>query len=208
MAHPESANRKWAAALLVVAAVFLFSIYILPALANQSDGSTTCENPVKSQQRTIATGQNPGGRIWKVRAFIQGGCNPLLGWEFLPSGVPRGSWIGKWAIPVGGHLSEAATIDARDEASDSSRVFSGVVGGDVRVVSALTKSGKEIVIRPKLPRRDLRQNLVWLRQVRYFMRFYPVGDAISRVRLLDGKGNLKYSTRGFEGDFQGPMGSP
>ena len=69
----------------------------------------------------------------------------------------------------------------------------------------LTKDGKEILIRPKLSPKSLRQDFVRLRGVRYFMRFYPAGERIAKVRLLDSKGNVRYSTKGFEGGFEGPM---
>lgn len=198
---------RWAAGILVIVTLMLIAVYVLPALAD-SGGSSDCEQ-VKSQDKTIATGTNPRGRTWRVKASTEGDCkHSLLEWQFLPSGGLRGSWTGRWSIPTGGHMPKSATIAARDEVSDSARAFSGVVGGDVTKVLVSIKGKGTFVIHPRLPSKSLRQKFAWLRGVRYFMRFYPTGDAISRIKLQTRDGDVKFTAHAVEGSVEGPMSAP
>lgn len=204
MTNRERGKQLWAAGILAAAVLMLICVYVLPTLAD-SDESSACEQ-IKQYETEIASGQNPGGRTWKVKASSQGDCrHSLLGWQFLPSGGVRGSWRGAWSIPTGGHLAGSATIAARDEVSDSARAFTGVVGGDVTKVLASTENGQTLVIHPKLPARSLRQKFRWLRHVRYIVRFYPMGDQVKRIELLKGDGEVKYSAPVVEGSVEGPM---
>lgn len=54
--------------------------------------------------------------------------------------------------------------------------------------------------------KQLRRRFAWLCHVRYFLRYYPRGQHMKSVRLLDDQGKLLYATRGFEGELTGPMG--
>lgn len=207
----KKSQARWITGFLLATGLFVLVAYILPALASQDGGSGDCAHPVKAQRVEVATGENPGGRPWNILASLRatGECDyALLGWQFLPSGVQRGSWIGRWSIPRQGHLSAEATISAQDEDSDSSRVLSGIVGADIRTVLARTKSGELISIHPKHPASRLLKGRRWLSGVRYFMRFYPAGDPVLKVQLLDSDGKTTYSVTGLEGSFEGPMGSP
>jgi hypothetical protein len=207
----KKSRTQWIAGFAVVTALFLLGAYILPALASQDGDDGDCAHPVKAQRVKVAAGENPSRHPWKVFASLDAASecdDALLGWQFLPSGVPRGSWNGKWSIRRQGHLPEKATISARDESADFSRVLSGIVGGDIQTVLARTKSGELISIHPKRPAARLLHERKWLMGVRYFMRFYPTGDPVSKVQLLDSDGKPTYSITGFEGSFEGPMGNP
>jgi hypothetical protein len=108
--------------------------------------------------------------------------------EFLPQDVTPGSWKGFWEIPAGGHLPASATISARDETTGEDRVVSGIVGWHVRTVVFSTRSGHLFVVHPKVPEGRLLKRFVWLRNLRYFLRFYPVDDPVKVAKLLDSRG--------------------
>jgi hypothetical protein len=60
---------------------------------------------------------------------------------------------------------------------------------------------EHIVVHPKLPPPALRERFVWLRNVRYFVRYYPPGEHVRVARLLNAQGELIGVVRGSEGDF-------
>ena len=148
------------------------------------------------------------GKPWKVIATIQknGSCNRwLFGMEFFPIGTAAGSWQGGWGIPARGHLPSDFTMGARDEFEGSERAFSGVVGARVRTVVLTTSSGDRITIHPKLPKAGLREQFVWLRNMRYFICYYPTGHHARIAKLFDSHGELIDTIRGEEGGFDGPI---
>jgi hypothetical protein len=133
-----------------------------------------------------------------------GSCrNWFLEMDIRPNGTPRGSWAWGWSIPAGSHLSDRFTINAGDEPADSSRTFYGVVGARVRALGLRTTRGKLLMLHPKLPPPGLRRRFVWLRNLRYFVRFYPRGERVRVARLLDSHGRLIAKIRGQEGEFAG-----
>lgn len=110
--------------------------------------------------------------------------------NFTPSGTRAGSWSwGRW-IENGGHLPDGFGIVGEDEISEVGRVFSGFVGGRIRTVAVTLSNGKHLTIHPKLPRLRQRDRFVWLRGLRYFVRFYPVGGRAKVVKLLDANGKV------------------
>jgi hypothetical protein len=124
--------------------------------------------------------------------------------EFRPSGGVAGSTSWRWGVPAGGHLSQAFTVDAQDEIAGSGRAFYGTVGGDVRTVKVQMSAGKPLVLHPKLPAQHLRKQFVWLRGMRYFMRFHPAGTHPKVVTLLDNGGKVIEKLTSLEGEFSGP----
>lgn len=201
-----SAKTRWSLGLIGLAAAFLFVFYVLPAVSASSDsgGSGNCIQP---QQQLIDRGLNPSGDPWTITATIRknAGCaNWLFGSKFVPAGKVRGSFSFGWGIPSGGHLSDAFTIDARDESSNSERVFGGAVGGRVTRIVVQMSNGGPLTIHPKLPARRLREKFVWLRNVRYAMSFYPAGAHATKVTLYSADGKVVERLSPIEGAFSGP----
>jgi hypothetical protein len=134
-----------------------------------------------------------------------GSCDSwLLGMEFRPSGGLAGSATWRWGIPAGGHLSRAFTIDAQDGVAGVERAVFGTVGGRVRAVKIRMNKGEPLVVRPKLPPRQLRKQFVWLRNMRYFIRFYSAGHYANKVSLYSADGKLIEMLSAIEGEFSGP----
>lgn len=203
-----SAKTRWSLGLVGLAAAFLLASYGLPAISSSSSkemsGSGKCIQP---QQQLVDRGLNPAGDPWTITASIRqnDGCDSwLLGSKFVPAGKVRGSFSFGWGIPSGGHLSDAFTIDARDESSNSERVFGGAVGGRVTRIVVQLSNGGPLTIRPELPAQRLRKKFVWLRNVRYAMRFYPAGSHATKVTLYSADGKVVEKLSPIEGAFAGP----
>lgn len=205
---PKSSGVRWGLLLLALASVYFLVAYVLqadPATSQSDSSSGTC---VQSQHQLIAGGHSPAGKPWTITGTIRnnGGCNDwLFGMEFSPAGASAGSWRGAWGIPAAGHLSDNFTISARDESEGSERAFSGAAGVRVKTVMLTTSNGERLTIHPKLPPNRLRKRFVWLRNVRYFMRYYPTGQHAKVAKLFDSRGKLIYVVQGQEGGFDGPM---
>lgn len=203
----KSSGTRWALLLLTFASVYFLVAYVLladPATPQPESASGTC---VKSQRQLIARGHSPAGAPWTVTGTIRntGGCKYwLFGMEFVPAGKSAGSWRGAWAIPPRSRLSDRFTIGAWDEFEESERAFSGVSGARIRTVVVTTSNGERLTIHPKLPPDRLRRRFVWLRNVRYFMRYYPTGQHAKVARLFDSHGKLIHTVQGQEGGFTGP----
>ncbi len=159
---------------------------------------------IKRHSVPIASGSSPSAEAWTVEGTIgnNGNCREwLFGMEFnLPKATHWGWGTG---IPAGGHLSGDFHIDASDDLLEdgSYRVFSGSVGGDVAKLVATLSNGKHLVIHPKLPPDSLRSRVVWLRNVRYFVDYYPPTGFVSSVSLLSASGQLLYRAPGSDGEF-------
>lgn len=189
--------------MVMVAIVYFLAVYIGPGLVDRSEGrgqASTESAPMSGQcikhrrtsvQVPIDHGEHDSNS-WSIIASIGSGhaCGAWwsLGMEFLPQDVMRGSWKGLWEIPAGGHLPASATISARDETTGEDRVVSGIVGWNVRTVVFRTQSGRRIIVHPKAPDGRFLKRFVWLRNLRYFLRFYPVHDPMKAARLLDSRG--------------------
>lgn len=89
---------------------------------------------------------------------------------------------------------------------DGERVFSGFVGARTRKIVAMLGSGETLVIVPAPVKRRLRQANVWLRGVRTFMEFYPVGASVRAARLFDRNGRLIAEREGVDGQFDPAIG--
>ena len=172
--------------------------------ATVATGTNAPRRCVRPQNLALASETGPQGSRWNVAASIANisGCKAwLLGFEFRPLGIRKGSWRGAWAIPPGGHLSKDFEVGARDERAGSARAVSGVVGGDVRSVEVITGRGTRFVVHPRRPSAALRRTDVWLRNVRYFLRFYSKKSPAQKLLLRDRAGRAVASVHGAEGEF-------
>jgi hypothetical protein len=197
-----------------MAVVYFMAVYILPGLVDSSDGqaprnaharqSGQCTEPL---QVRIKHGEHRG-HPWSVIAGIENDhdCSAwFLKVKFLPQNRTSGSWEGGWEIPSGGHLPDSATISAQDEATGGDRVISGVVGWKVQTIVFITKSGDRFAVHPKAPEATLRKRFGWLNNLRYFLRFYPVGDPVKVARLLDSRGETIGNFPCRLGEIEGKM---
>jgi len=213
----DSRKHRWALGIFGLAGLFLLAVYVLPGFVDKSDGQArhrTVASPRHSKEQCTEQRQVPvehgdrDSQRWSVVASIENDhdCGAwLLGMNFRPKGIERASWKGFWEIPAGGHLPDTATIAAQDEATGEARVVSGVVGWRVRTVAFRTKSGRKFVVHPKAPGLALRRRYVWLQNLRYFLRFYRVGDPVRTARLIDSHGHTLRIFRCRLGEIEGRM---
>lgn len=212
----QSGRGRMAWALLGFAALFIIAVYLIPRFIDRSDGqqsqnargkeSGRCtKHRIKHLRVPVAEGEHRG-EAWSVISSIENGhaCGKwALGMEILPQNVTPGSWKGMWEIPASGHLPASATISARDETTGESRVVSGIVGWHVRSVVFKTRSGRRFVAYPKAPEAKLLKRFVWLRNLRYFLRFYPLGDPVKVAKLRDSRGAIIETARFRLGEVMG-----
>ena len=156
---------------------------------------------IKRHSVLIAKGTSPSGWPWSVEGLIgdNGGCRTwLFGMEFELTGAL--SWGSSTGIPVGGHLGRHNEASASDALllDGSDRVFSGFVGGEVAKVVVTLSNNKHLAIRPKLPRRQLRDKVEWLRNVKYFVKYYPPEGFVTGVETFSRSGQLLSRDRTFE----------
>jgi len=202
-----------------LAACFLLAIVLSVRPWAQSDQTVrTCEH-----RQPIAHGDSPNGIPWTAAASIRDNgrnCSAwLLGFEFRPDRKPYSqSWEAKaeaelhrqfpmpgsfswgWRIPAGGHLPNDFMISGRDEYEGSERVFAGAAGGSVKSITLTMSSGRHVVIRPRLPGQALRQRFVWLRNLRYFVSYYPLGSHVQEVKVRNAKGMFTVREKEITGD--------
>lgn len=157
---------------------------------------------IKRHDVRIASGLSPSGWEWTVDGGIGNNGNScrewLFGMDFELEGATRWGW--GTGIPAGGHLGSNFDISAQDDLLEdgSYRVFSGTVGGEVAKVLITLSNNKHIAFRPKFPSQRLRSNVVWLRNVRYFVEYYPPEGFVTGVATFDTSGVLLYRDKTFE----------
>lgn len=175
--------------------------------------------PACQHRQPIAHGESAKGTPWTVTVSIRSNgrnCSSwLLGFEFHPDQKPYsrrweaelsrkipmpGSFGWGWGIPAGGHLPSDFTMSGQDEYEGLERVFAGAAGGSVKSITLSMSSGKHVVIRPRLPSRTLRRRFVWLRNLRYFVSYYPLGSHVQKVTVRSASGVS--TVRGREGAFE------
>ncbi len=164
-------------------------------------GGAAC---IKRHQVRIATGTSPTGWAWTVDGSIgnNGNCREwLFGMDFEIQGAT--SWGWGTGIPPGGHLGRGFQINASDDLLEdgSDRVFSGTVNGEVAKIVLTLSNNNHLTIRPKSPSPQLRRKVVWLRNVRYFVEFYPPEGFVTGVATLSATDQLLYRDKTFEGAF-------
>lgn len=168
---------------------------ILPAPA----ANAAC---IKRHEVAIAKGTSPSGWRWAVSGSIGpngGGCRDwLFGMNFDLEGAL--SWGSSTGIPVGGDYGRHPAVDASDNllSDGSDRVFSGFVGGEVTRVLVTLSNNKHLVIHPKLPPPKLRRGVTWLRNLRYFVRYYRPEGFVTGVASFDRSGLLVSRDKSFE----------
>jgi hypothetical protein len=214
MSNAKVMGRRIHAAMIVVAVLLLVGVFSVSPWALQSgQGPHTC-----AQRQAIAKGQSPGGIPWTLTGSIGRDGRTCKAWllriefrpdrkpysvpwegELSPSPMP-GSFSWGWGIPAGGHLANSFTINGRDEYEGSERVFAGVAGARVKSIVLTMNNGQHMTIRPLLPAPELRRRFVWLRNLRYFVRYYPLESHVRLVTVRKDKG-IVVSVRGEEGAF-------
>ena len=158
---------------------------------------------IKRHSVQIATGTSPNGLPWTVEGTIGNNGDNCRGWllgmDFELTGATNWGW--GTGIPAGGHLPRGFDIDASDNLQEDgiSRVFSGTVGSEVAKVVATLSNNKHLTFQPKAPSAKLRQNVVWLRNFRYFVQYYPPVAFVTGVSLLSATGQLLYREKSFQG---------
>jgi hypothetical protein len=151
----------------------------------------------------IAAGTSPNGWDWRVDGTIGnngGNCREwLFGMDFELEGA--GSWGWGTGIPAGGHLGRRFDIESSDGLLEdgSYRVATGTVNGEVAKIVFTLSNNKRLTIRPKFPAQSLRRKVVWLRNVRYFVEYYPPEGFITGVATFSSSGLLLYRDKSFEG---------
>jgi hypothetical protein len=157
---------------------------------------------IKRHSVRIASGTSPSGWNWTVDGTIGsngGRCSQwLFGMEFGLEGVATWGW--GTGIPAGGHLGPGFDIDASDGllADGSYRVFSGAVNGKAAKVLLTLSNNQHVAIYPKSPPQSLRRKVVWLRNLRYFVEYYPPEGFVTGVATFSASGQLLYRDKSFE----------
>lgn len=178
--------------------IALFTLLALLAFVPLAKGAC-----IKRHDVRIASGLSPSGWKWTVDGGIGNNGNScrewLFGMDFNLEGATNWGW--GTGIPAGDHLGSNFDISAQDDLLEdgSYRVFSGTVGGEVAKVLITLSNNKHIAIRPKSPSQRLRRNVVWLRNVRYFVEYYPPEGFVTGVATFDAAGVLLYRDKTYEG---------
>jgi len=201
-------NRRWAYWLLALAAACLVVFYAIPGLFGSDKGEAASAKCAPYREVSLDHGEHRD-RSWRIKASREknGDCSAwLLKVQFLPQGISRGSWTGGWAISAHGHLPTTATIGAGDYGEDDGRSVGGVTGIHVRTVVLKLSGGDTMVVHPKKPHGRLLTSFVWLRDLRYFLRFYPAGEHVKMAKLFDAHGKRLSTVHSEEGVLEGFMG--
>lgn len=160
-------------------------------------------NCIERHSVRIANGTSPNGLPWTVGGTIGTNGNRckewLLGMDFELTGTTNWGW--STGIPAGGHLRDSFEIEASDNLQEdgTTRIFSGSVSGDVAKVIATLSNNKHLTLRPRSPSAQLRRKVTWLRNIRYFVSFYPPEAFVTGVSTFSASGQLLYRDRSFEG---------
>jgi hypothetical protein len=175
-------------------------IFIAALLALAPAAAANC---IERHSVRIASGTSPSGLPWTVNGTIGnngGDCEAwLLGMDFELTGTT--SWGWSTGIPAGGNLHDGFEIDASDDLQEDgvTRIFSGSVSGEVAKVVATLSNNKHLSFRPRSPSSQLRRKVTWLRNVRYFVIYYPPKAFVTGVSTFSSSGQLLYRDRSFDG---------
>lgn len=201
-------KRRWAYGFLALAVAYLAAFYAIPGFLGGDKGEAASGQCVPYHAVRLDQRENHG-QPWRITASIEknGTCSfGLVTLKFSPQETSRGSWTIGWSIPAHGHLPPTATIDAGDYGEANGRAVGGGVGIHVQTVVLKLSGGGTIVVHPKKPSGRLLTSFVWLRNLRYFLCFYPAGEHVKTARLLDAKGKVITTVRSEEGEIEGFMG--
>lgn len=151
----------------------------------------------------IASGSSPSGWKWTVEGTIGNNgdhCREwLFGMDFSLEGAVNWGW--GTGIPAGGHLGRGFNIDSFDNLLEdgSDRVISGTVNGEVAKILFTLSNNKRLTVYPKAPSERLRKKIIWLRNVRYFVDYYPPEAFVTGVATFNSSGILLYRDKTYEG---------
>lgn len=179
------------------------TIFLFVVLSFLFSASAVGANCIKRHQVPVARGESPSGYSWTVEASIGNNGNNcqewLFGMEFNLEGATN--WGSSSGIPAGGHLGRQYDIEATDNLLEdgSDRVFSGFVNGEVAKVLVTLSNNAHLSIRPRSAPERLRRKIVWLRNVRYFVDYYPPVAFVTGVATFNSSGQLLYRDKTFEG---------
>lgn len=168
----------------------LAAVAVTASLAFAATANAAC---IARHHVPIASGSTPEGEAWRVEGTIgnNGSCREwLFGMDFSLPGTINWGWV--TGIPAGGHLSDNHAISSSDDLQEDGawRVFSGSVTGNVRKIVATLSSGKHLVFEPRSAPASLRRKVVWLRNARYFVEYYPPSGFVASASLFDASGKL------------------
>lgn len=197
--------RRLTASLVVACA--LIGVIVLQACSSSSGSSSGNGECIEPAQHLVAKERREAGGLWRMTATIRnnGSCDFwLLGIKAAPFGGRGPTWKGGWGIPAGGSLSSTFPISGQDLAGDGERSFSGITGGAIREIEVTTSDGGAFIIHPKLVEKRLRKRYVWLRHLRYFVRYSPLARSVMYVRVRNATGKVVYKGRGVNGVFESP----
>lgn len=164
--------------------------------------STAGASCIKRHQVRIASGTSPSGWNWTVDGTIGnngGNCRDwLFGMDFELEGV--GNWGWGTGIPAGGHLDRHFDIESIDGLLEdgSYRVVAGTVNGEVAKILFTLSNNKRLTVRPLSPSESLRRKVVWLRNTRYFVDYYPPEAFVTGVATFSASGQLLYRDKSYE----------
>lgn len=185
---------------------FATCIFLLMSLGSSAEGFAPRRRCVKRQHVLLERGHDRAGEKWTVSASIRNnpGCMTwFLQVEVAPSATRRGSW--RWGVSIapGGSLPKTFSMDASDETARVGRAFSGITRDATRKVVVQFANGKKIVLHPKRPAQAVRRRRMWLKDLRYFIRFDPAEYRARVARGYDQQGHELFELHGFEGAFEG-----
>lgn len=178
--------------------------------AQQDQASGEGRGCVEPKEVRIASGLSNLGTRWHTDASVEP-RSQCAGWTLGLNFAYRrddgwGGWSGSWAIPSHGHIPRDQTLTAQDQVADAERVFSGFVGTNTQKVVAILSTGKRLAVVPAVVQRKLRQDNVWLRGIKTFVKFYPAGGSVRAARLIDRHGRLIEVREGVDGQFDPAIG--
>lgn len=181
-----------AAVCAVASAVVIFSAV---GTAASGQASAVCTRP---QRVPIAHGRSPEGQRWFIRGRLRNDfhCRTrMLDVDFVPFMHSGPSWTGGYQVPIGGSLSSSFVISSQALRGTEENSFSGMTTRRVVLVEFTTGDGSWSKVRPRRPQRAGAKEPDWLRNVRYFLVYFPVDERVQRVRARDRAGRVLYQGR-------------
>jgi hypothetical protein len=191
----------------ILAAATVLGGAVLAIGATNQKGATA-PDCIHSKPQKVSSGIGPKGIPWGIRATVKpnDSCKSwLLSVSFLPFAKKGPSWRSGIGIEKGGILPSDFAVRAQDIEGPAASAFSGLTGSSMRKIIVRTGDGDSWAIRPRPVSRTLQSHFVWLRGLRYFMRFYPLGAHVTSIVVKDSRGKVAYrGRRGAFGNFQSP----
>jgi hypothetical protein len=161
-----------------------------------------------SSQIVLARGTSPMGGPWNVSAQRRRnrGCHEALleiNVHYQGVGQRPFLWGGASALSPSGRLGQGFRITGTDNprASRHEGELAGYVCGRAQTAVARFSDGSMRTFSPRLPDRTLREQHVWLQNLRFFVIFHAPGIHVKSITLVDGGGNAFGHARNFGGEL-------